>query len=698
LSGVGLGGALAVMASVVAVACGSGGSEGPAPRAEAPAASESAALTGTSCQAMDIAGALTTDTGSDGSGTTFYAVDPSGNVLGWGFNGAFKAGTTYKGGNPLGFDNLQLSQPTPVKLGITKASKIAAHWQGACAITNPTGGPAGSVVCVGQPLGASPSHPLEGTPGGPNASIATIEASTDYVHTTALSGAVGITAGFQHACVWTAQGAVWCWGADNKGQLGDGANAIGGEVGSAVTFAVPMLRTNGAPINDALQVAAAGNTTCVLHKTGKIDCVGANGAGELGLGGGATNGAVTGLLTPINVASSMTFASLSGGNGTPSTGGTFCATTAAPDGGTGTATLCWGNNANAQADINDTKAVTAPVHISTAAGSTWSPGPEDACEVTTAGALKCWGVNGDGSMLPGAPTGTPVFGEQPIGAVANVLKVAVGYKSMCALGTQALWCWGSNAYGELGQGNTANVTAVSNLYIGQPAFTPPSNSCGTITDACNVQHNVGTCPSSLTCSNNKCVPYAGCGTNGDPSFPVTSAGANPPLTTTATVTGVQTTLQGGYGFLSGTLGPVYSAGGYGSSGCDGFIWEVNHGTMVGANAPTCGDWMMVQPSQQWSSTKISTTDCPNTRVTIMTYDMQGNLLYKNGPVYGSVVNGQCVVEAYAPDPLWQSYPPNYAAYNTFRVVGLAEQGSAYKNTLVWSNIPVGFDLGQKWCQ
>jgi alpha-tubulin suppressor-like RCC1 family protein len=700
--------ALAAATSVVAVACGSGGHVEKAPRAEAPAATESAALTGSSCQASDVAAALTTDAAGDGNGTTFYAVDPSGNVLGWGFNGSFKAGTTYKGGNPLGFDNLEQAQPTPVKLGITKASRIAAHWQGACAITNGMTG--GTVTCVGQALGKAPADPVATTPGGTGASIAVLESSTDYVNTHTLTGAVGITAGFEHACIWTAQGGVWCWGSDHYGQLGDGASAFGGMVGSAVAYAVPMLQTSGAPISDAQQVVAAGHTTCVLHKTGKIECVGANGAGELGLGGGPTNDTPKGLLTPINVPASTTFASLSGGNGTPSTGGTFCATTATPDGGTGTATLCWGNNANAQADMKDAQPVTAPLQVSTAVGSTWSPGPLDACEVTSAGALKCWGANGHG-QLPGVAQQTLVYGEQPIGAVSNVLKIAVGYESMCALGTQALWCWGSNAYGELGQGNTANNNAVNETYVGAPKFVPPANGCGTVTDPCNVQHQLGTCAVFQTCTNNVCVdnPYECsaacnssqycydhacvdyCGANGNPAYSYTGTGANnnPPLTSTPTATGVAVTMQGNELYYA-IPSAVTSPSSYGSTGCDGFIVDVDNG----ANPPPFWRGGGERPQATINiAAALTATDCQNSRITVRVYDSDAQLVSTTGPIYGSWDippggSGSCYWPVFVNDPFWTSGNPGF---RKVRYVVLGEVGRSYKGTMVWYQEPVSFN-------
>ncbi len=87
-------------------------------------------------------------------------------------------------------------------------------------------------------------------------------------------GAVSsLSAGGEHTCAVDAAGAVFCWGANERGQLG--AGAPGPDV------AAPRLV---AALPPALRVAAGGEHTCVELPDRTIDCWGANENGQLGDG------------------------------------------------------------------------------------------------------------------------------------------------------------------------------------------------------------------------------------------------------------------------------------------------------------------------------------------------------------------------------------------------------------------------------
>jgi alpha-tubulin suppressor-like RCC1 family protein len=694
-------GLLGVASAAVVAACSASSTE--APPAES-VASSAAAITATSCQALDITGAFTTGPGSV-DGSTFFAVGLNGDVYGWGFNGNWNPSGPYEGGNPLGFDN-QLQQVTsPMALGITNATKVAAHQQGACAITNPPSpGVAGTVVCVGQALGLTPVDSIGTTP-----VIAAVTQSTDYFDTTPLTGAVGITAGLSHACVWKGNGSVWCWGSDKSGQLGDGSNGENGDAGapttiskvrSSASFAVPMLK-NGLPLTDVTQVVAAFDTTCILHKTGAVECVGSNATGELGLGGQPTSGAPTGKLSAVQVQPGTIFTSLYGG--TAGTAGMFCGDTSAPT----AATLCWGYNAFGQTDnvgplSNDTL-VTAPFQLSTDSTSTWALDPLNACEVTAAGVVECWGQNAYGQLLGGG--GSVSLTEIPITGVSGAWKVAGGYGTVCALANEALWCWGSNAFGELG-GNPTSTTAVSKVHLSSliPSCAGSFGSgCGTVTNACGESTTCGGCPTDYQCSQSSpslaglCVedPYecSGTGTstqycydnnwaqycsaNGNASFwYVGSGSANTPLlTSTATQVGVHVQLENG-GVLGSMLGgPVSSPATYGSTGCDGFIFDVD-----ATVKPPTSSWMVLV----YPTTTPTAANCTSTRVTVTTFDENGNQLDSYGPLYGNA-SGSCQVTISS-----QYLPALFPAATTnhFRIVALAEQSSTSKGSTVWNQVPV----------
>jgi alpha-tubulin suppressor-like RCC1 family protein len=82
-------------------------------------------------------------------------------------------------------------------------------------------------------------------------------AAADFVQ----SGAVSVSAGASHTCARFANGAVSCWGANNKGQL-----ATGSTTGS--NTAVPSQFTG------AVEVEAGGDVTCILNNAGERWCAG----------------------------------------------------------------------------------------------------------------------------------------------------------------------------------------------------------------------------------------------------------------------------------------------------------------------------------------------------------------------------------------------------------------------------------------
>jgi alpha-tubulin suppressor-like RCC1 family protein len=76
--------------------------------------------------------------------------------------------------------------------------------------------------------------------------------------------------------------------------------------------------------------------------------------------------------------------------------------------------------------------------------------------VLTGGNLKCWGSNAYGQL----GDGTTMSSSVPVsvgGLPANAVAVSVGLGFTCAvLTTGGVLCWGWGAYGQLGDGTTSN--------------------------------------------------------------------------------------------------------------------------------------------------------------------------------------------------------------------------------------------------
>jgi alpha-tubulin suppressor-like RCC1 family protein len=77
------------------------------------------------------------------------------------------------------------------------------------------------------------------------------------------------------------------------------------------------------------------------------------------------------------------------------------------------------------------------------------------------GAAYCWGSNGFGELGDGTTTTTyqpvQVLGLTNVTAIsAGAYPDPDGYDMTCAVANSDVYCWGSNAYGQLGNGTTVD--------------------------------------------------------------------------------------------------------------------------------------------------------------------------------------------------------------------------------------------------
>jgi len=124
------------------------------------------------------------------------------------------------------------------------------------------------------------------------------------------------------------------------------------------------------------------------------------------------------------------------------------------------AVKCWGVNGNGQlgdgTKIERHSAV--PVAGLPAGIRTLVAGGAHTCALLTAGGLTCWGDNeygqlGDGVVASNEPPKT-------VSGLTHVSAVAPGAIHTCAIVTSgAVECWGDNRYGQLGDGTTTNRLA-----------------------------------------------------------------------------------------------------------------------------------------------------------------------------------------------------------------------------------------------
>lgn len=244
------------------------------------------------------------------------------------------------------------------------------------------------------------------------------------------SGVEAVAAGAAQACAVLDAGTVSCWGANGSGQLGNGTTA-------ATSTPVQV-----SGVDDAVQVATASTHSCARTKAGAVTCWGANGSGQLG------NGSTTSSPTPVATAGVTGASDVS--TGTSHT----CAVA-------GDATVrCWGANTFGQLGNGAQGAASpTPVQVQGITGAAQvAAGSNFTCALTTAGAVSCWGANTSGQLGNGTTkrSNTPV----PVtGLDRGVAGIAAGNEVACArLADGTARCWGSNARGQLGDGDVANAS------------------------------------------------------------------------------------------------------------------------------------------------------------------------------------------------------------------------------------------------
>jgi alpha-tubulin suppressor-like RCC1 family protein len=266
-----------------------------------------------------------------------------------------------------------------------------------------------------------------------------------------------VSAGALHVCARSKAGAIYCWGNDSAGQLGDGVDLLSDAAVYATDEHAPQLVSG----LTAPAVACGFFHTCALGANGFVTCWGSNGFGELGH--------TPGTYGDVSTANSSFFYSWANsspiqGNGVGgatqnSLGLDFtCSNDPADE-----RSFCMGSNGEGQLGDLEAGANYSPVPspISVRAdpnGGLLTAGTEiaassalaHACALDAKGDLYCWGSAGAGALGPSVPVvqGSRVY---PTSVMQSVSHVVVGGWTTCVVdATEHVQCWGGNVNGQLG--------------------------------------------------------------------------------------------------------------------------------------------------------------------------------------------------------------------------------------------------------
>jgi alpha-tubulin suppressor-like RCC1 family protein len=234
--------------------------------------------------------------------------------------------------------------------------------------------------------------------------------------------------GWGHTCARTGSGAVYCWGDNASGELGDG---------TGTARLVPTAVAGGLRFVD---ISAGGGHTCGVTDVGAAYCWGYNFSGQLGGGVGY------GVTVPSPVNANATFteikASLYHSCGLTTTGAIYCW------GFNGAGQL--GNGTSTDPSTLSIFSPPAPV-VGNRSFTAVTLGYNHSCGLASDGAAYCWGWNGVGAL----GDGTTEMRSVPTRVRGNLtfVEISAGWDHTCGrTANGVIYCWGANYWGALGDG------------------------------------------------------------------------------------------------------------------------------------------------------------------------------------------------------------------------------------------------------
>ncbi|MFN2614862.1 MAG: RCC1 domain-containing protein, partial [Actinomycetota bacterium] len=390
------------------------------------------------------------------------------------------------------------------------------------------------------------------------------------------AGVSAIAAGSYHTCAALSGGTVRCWGSNGRGQLGDG------------TYVERTSPVDVSGLSDVVAVSAGAFHTCALTSTGSVRCWGRNDLGQLGDGSSSdspTPVAVTGLSSGVTAISSgayHTCALLSGGT-----------------------VRCWGFNAYGQLGNGSTTTASTPVDVPELTNvSSVSAGGLFTCAVTAAHDVMCWGDNTFGELGTSASsTRTPA----PVpGLAGSVSAVAAGAYFACAVEADAsIACWGYNDSGDLGDGTLGGSRSTPTVVAGLAGV---ARAGAGVNDVCAVANG------GLWCWGNNDYGQLGDGTTNTMGRPVLAPfpDSTPP---SVSVTGTSCSSPGNdgwcLGFVEVTFGAIDAGSGV-ASPCTGASCSFTRSTT------TNGSSVSVEPGTVCDAADNCTTGAAATGLKIDT--------------------------------------------------------------------------------
>lgn len=341
-----------------------------------------------------------------------------------------------------------------------------------------------SLALLSNGTAASWGRNSEGQLGGNDFSGATgpMLVSTDS-GISALHGktVVAVSAGGVHSLALCSDGSVVAWGSNSNGQLGNG-------VGVGIGYSVPVAvnTTNGVSAlygKTVVAISAGSSHSLALCSDGTVVAWGWNHDGQLG------NNSTTDSSVPVAVNTTSGVSALYGQTVVAIASGSTHSLALRSDG----TVVAWGYNGSGQLGDNTLTSRSVPVATNTTSGISalygtavvaLAAGENHTVALCADGSVAAWGSNyfgqvgDDTTTMRQVPTAVKRYYALSGKTVTAIAAAENNSRAVCSDGTVATW--GSNYYGNLGNGGTSDgkvpvAVETTPLGAGERMVTPASS-------------------------------------------------------------------------------------------------------------------------------------------------------------------------------------------------------------------------------
>ncbi|MNJ98463.1 Regulator of chromosome condensation (RCC1) repeat protein [compost metagenome] len=259
-----------------------------------------------------------------------------------------------------------------------------------------------------------------------------------------------VSAGSNQTCAIRSDNQLFCWGNNAHGQLGDGTTN-----NSNVPVAVSS--TSGG-VDSWIQVTVGSNQTCAIRSDGRLFCWGLNTSHQLGDGTATTSSIPVAVTSPSGGVDLWKHVSNRSADHA-------CAIRSDDK------LFCWGMGSYGRLGNGGSSNLSVPTAVSPSpdGGSSWKKvdvQEYSACAIAMDDKMFCWGHNGYGQLGKGDTSDAVVPASlQAAGGWDTQLwkQVAAGIHACALRSDDRIFCWGNNSAGELGTGSTSNSSFPVNL-------------------------------------------------------------------------------------------------------------------------------------------------------------------------------------------------------------------------------------------